>query len=377
MNAARQYWECWEAMTGFRARVKASVERHSVIPQITPEEYLSQRRAELTRQLGQTTLIYLDTKHWVSLCDVLVKRTKDTPIYDNILGLLEALRQRNRICCPLSAGLFSELMKQSDPTTRQATARMMDFLSGGVCLHNWLAVAKAEFGRHICRALRIRNLEEAAFPVWTKVGFWAGEQTFKFLDEAANDSAVMEKVHIDLRWDMTCEDYQSMPNWIRTPDSFAAAWMAESEQVKTRQAETMQTFPMLVRERRRQLLAALKDTLLPMLALCRGTLGSPDEHVAAVLGPIYEGRDPQALPSLEVVAGLDAALTLDTARKVQANDMEDYLHAAQALPYCDAFFCDNFMAQKLRYKPLEFGKVYQTEIGSRPEEIVVYLESLS
>ena len=64
-------------------------------------------------------------------------------------------------------------------------------------------------------------------------------------------------------------------------------------------------------------------------------------------------------------------------RKVQANEMEDYLHVAQALPYCDALFCDNFMAQKLRPKPLEFGNVYQTEIGSRSEEIVAYLESLS
>jgi hypothetical protein len=61
---------------------------------------------------------------------------------------------------------------------------------------------------------------------------------------------------------------------------------------------------------------------------------------------------------------------LDTKRKVQANDLEDYLHAAQALPYCDAFFCDNFMSQKLRSKQLEFGRVYKTEIGSRPEEIV-------
>jgi hypothetical protein len=114
-----------------------------------------------------------------------------------------------------------------------------------------------------------------------------------------------------------------------------------------------------------------------MLALCEGLPGSPNDHVKVVLGPIYEGCDPHALPSLEVVAGLDAAITLDIARKVQANDMEDYLHAAQALPHCDAVFCDNFMAQKLKNRPLEFGKIYQTEIGSRPEEIVAYLKSIN
>ncbi|HMJ67085.1 MAG TPA: hypothetical protein VK615_17205 [Candidatus Binatia bacterium] len=82
------------------------------------------------------------------------------------------------------------------------------------------------------------------------------------------------------------------------------------------------------------------------------------------------------MPSLEVVASLDAALTLDTAKKVQANDMEDYLHAAQALPYCDALFCDDFMALKLRNKPLEFGKHYQTEIASHPDELLAHLKSL-
>src|SRR5450759_4843306 len=106
MNAIRQDWEHWEATTDFRARVQASVARHNAVPEITPEDYLSQKRIELARQLDGKKLIYLDTKHWVNLCDVLVKRKKDAPVYETILGLLEALRQRNRICCPLSAALF-------------------------------------------------------------------------------------------------------------------------------------------------------------------------------------------------------------------------------------------------------------------------------
>ena len=114
-----------------------------------------------------------------------------------------------------------------------------------------------------------------------------------------------------------------------------------------------------------------------MLALCQGMAGSPDDHVAAVLGPVHDGQDPNALPSLEVIAGLDAAICMESKRKVQPNDMLDYLHAAQALPYCDALFCDNFMSQKMRNKPLEFGKVYHTKIGSRPEEILQFLKSLT
>ncbi len=377
MTNADQDWAHWAAATGITRRGQELVEDHRCAQEITAEEYLAKRRIELARELGGKKLIYLDTKHWVNLCHVVVQSPKREAIYDTMLGLLEVLRQKGRICCPVSSTLFLELMKQSDACTRQPTARIMDFLSGGLCLQNWLDLAKAEFGRHICRTLHIGKQEEATFPTWTKVGYWAGEHTFKFPDEAGEDSTIMEKVYIDLRWEMTCEHYQAMPQWTPKPDALAAAWVKESEQAKARQAQVKQSFPTLVRERRRQLLAALQDTLLPMLALCQTVPGTPDEHVTAVLDPIYEGHDMQALPSLEVVAGLDAAVTLDTARKVQVNDIEDYLHAAQSLPYCDALFCDNFMAHKLRSKPLEFGKVYQTEIGSRPDEIVAYLESLA
>lgn len=186
----------------------------------------------------------------------------------------------------------------------------------------------------------------------------------------------MEKVYTDLRWEMTCADYQSMPGWSPTPETLYANWIADSENAKARQAQSKQSIQQLARGRRLQLLQALRSTLFPMLSLCSKSSEPRENHVPAVYDPIYEGCDPQALPSLEIVAGLDAAITLDITRKVQANDMEDYLHAAQALPYCDALFCDNFMAQKLRSKQLNFGKIYQTEVGSRPEEILAYLKAL-
>jgi hypothetical protein len=376
MSGANHEWSSWEASIGFQRRVQEALKRHRDIPNKTASEYLAERRVELARELEGKKLIYLDTKHWVNLCHVVVQSSRQLAIYDEVLHLLESTRQKGRICCPVSSTLFLELLKQNDDSTRQPTARIMDFLSGGVCLQNWLDLAKAEFGRHICRVFNICDTRADAFPTWTKVGFWAGEHTFTAPGDEPEDGPVMERVYIDLRWQMTCEEYQAMPDRIPTPDAFWIAWVAEAERAKSHQKIARETFAHLVRDRRRQLLSALKDTLLPMLALCQGLPGSPDHHVKLVLGPIYEGRDPHALPSLEVVAGLDAAITLDIARKVQANDMEDYLHAGQALPHCDAVFCDNFMAQKLKNRPLEFGKTYQTEIGSRPEEILAYLKNL-
>lgn len=70
--------------------------------------------------------------------------------------------------------------------------------------------------------------------------------TFEFPEDVTNDGALMEKVYIDLRWEMTCEEYQAMPGWIPTLDDFAADWVAASEQERCRQARARQSFPSLV-----------------------------------------------------------------------------------------------------------------------------------
>lgn len=374
--SVQEGWAGWGEATGVQRRVKESAQRHRASPDISSAAYLATKRTELAEELQGKRLIYLDTKHWVNLCHVVVQAHQQKGIYDDILHLLGTLRQKGRICCPVSAALFMELMKQNDISTRSATARTMDFLSAGVCLQNWLQLARAEFGRHVCRVFPIGLEIEVVFPIWTKIGYWAGEHSVEFPMEGFEDNAVLEKVYTDLRWEMTCEDYQIMPSWTPTPKSLYDAWLKDAELAKSQRSSANLSFQTLVQTRRRQLLEALRGEWSQLWALCKGQPGGPDDHVRKVLDPIYDGSDPNALPSLEVVAGLDAAITLDKTRKVQANDLEDYLHAAQALAYCDAFFCDNFMAQKLRHRPLEFGKVYKTHIGSRPEDILGYLKTL-
>ena len=371
-----QEWERWWAEAGLQSRLDEAFRKHLSSPETTFDEHLAKRRVDLNHELEGKKLVYMDTKHWVNLCHVVLKTRHATPLYTEVFGLLKLLRQKSRICCPVSATLFEELMRQTDKSTRQATAQVMDSLGGGACLQNWLDLAKAEFGRHICQLFQIEKDQEMFFPIWTKVGYRQGESSFEFLENTAEKSVALEKAFFDVEWDMSLEQAQSMPGWIPTPDSFSAAWVQEARRAKHHQAQSPRNFKQLVQDRRRQLLSAFKSTLLPLLALCRGIPGSPKEQVAAVFDPIYQGKNPNAMPSLEVVAALDAAITLDTRRGVQANDLEDYIHAAQALPHSDALFCDNFMAQQLRTKPLEFGMVYRIEIGSRPEEILGYLKTL-
>jgi hypothetical protein len=378
MTTDENKWEQWEAATGFRDRVQKLAEKHRCDRATSPEKYLAQRRSELACEIENKNLIYLDTKHWVNLCNVVVLSSQKKPIYDDILGLLELLRQKRRICCPVSSSLFMELMKQNDISTRQATARIMDYLSGGVCVRYWLEQIQFEFVAHVHRTFHGELLDKSLIPTWTKAGYWAGEHTIDFPNLSIEESDLMEKVYIDLHWDMTFEDYQIMPDWNPPPDEFADAWVKAAIASRISPTEPRPNFNKLVKKSRIQLLTALKDQLLPLLAaLHHSSPATIDDDFSIVFDPIYEGRDPNALPSVEIVAGLDVAIALESHRNVQANDILDFLHAAQALPYCDAVFCDNFMAQKMKNRPLEFAKIYKTEIGSRPEEIIAYLNTLN
>ena len=186
-------WEEWFATVDFRRWVQEFADKHRGDPQLSAEEYLGQKGADLAGELEDQELIYLDTKYWVNLRHVVVQSPLLIPIYDEILGLLELLRQKKRICCPMSSALFEELMKQSDTSTRLKTARMMDYLSGGVCIQNWLHLIEMEFARHVYRTLKGGDANEATFPIWTKTGYWAGEHTVTFPHLPGQDSVAMVK----------------------------------------------------------------------------------------------------------------------------------------------------------------------------------------
>ena len=72
LNTTLNDWAEWESKTNFRRRVRDLAEKHRGFRNVTPEAYLSSKHTELCRELADKTIIYLDTKHWVNLCHVVV-----------------------------------------------------------------------------------------------------------------------------------------------------------------------------------------------------------------------------------------------------------------------------------------------------------------
>lgn len=102
-------------------------------PQITADEHARHRIIELGEWVMARDRIYLDKCFWIYLRDARM-RVPCPPGTSDLLDALVAGVAAGRLVCPISDALFLELMKQSDLTTRGATAELIDELSCSVTL---------------------------------------------------------------------------------------------------------------------------------------------------------------------------------------------------------------------------------------------------
>jgi hypothetical protein len=351
-----------------------SIARHERSPEVSEVEYLKQKHAELSALLAGKKLIYLDTCHWVNLRHVMLQSEKRQPPYDQILGQLEKLRSKDQICCPVSQALFEELMKQSDTKSRTATANLMDYMSGGVCVQNWIDLVRLEWRQFIAETLLEVKGSGSSLNAFTKAGFWAGEH---IVPVPHCGELVGRKLYIDMRWAMTFQDYQAIPGFTKTPDSLTDAFVAEATERKLQAEKHGLNFSYLVGKNRIALVNSMKNDFFPILEkMCPPTREIADMNISALMRQLVDNPTPWNMPSFQIVAGAGAAIAAK-GRRTRPNDALDMVHAAVAIPYCDAFFCDNPMANLFREKPLEYQKAYETTILSQPTEIAAYLDSIS
>lgn len=173
---------------------------HRQHPEVSPELHLRQKHLGLLKALDARTLIYLDTNHWIHLRHVLLNDSKALPAYRDILHLLDKLARGKRVLCPVSFPLFLELMKQKDQTTRLATARLMDCLSGGVCFQHPYLIQRLELRQIMLRGILREKAPDLRDQVWTKVGFIAGEMLPFHKGFSEEDMRFLQKLSIDGMW---------------------------------------------------------------------------------------------------------------------------------------------------------------------------------
>lgn len=360
----------------FRNLSSQSFEKHAATPDISSDTHFALKHRELQSALAGKKLLYLDTNHWINLRHVVLNSPMERPGYRAILGLLQKLQNDGRVCCPFSFLLFLELMKQSDPNTRIHTARIMDQLSDGVCFQFPLEMARLELRQHVMKSLPGIKSSNLGAWVWTKVGFLGGEliPTITVLPEKTN--WLIQKAWIDLMWVVRLEQMlSSLDSFSHAEDFWERYAAASNADAVFYRSSKLPYEEVLQREKALLIRKLIADELQPICQEMWDVF--PQCRDVSNLHRLPEADySPWVLPSLQICAGINAADMLST-MKFDAHDLLDFQHAAMAIPYCDALFCDNPLATRLRNKPCQFGQIYGKTILGNAQEIFEFLTQLS
>jgi hypothetical protein len=173
---------------------------HRATLDIPVDEHVRRRVIELGEWVMARERVYLDKCFWIHLR---AARTK-SPSPPGATGLLASLTAgvaAGRLICPVSDALFVELMKQTDPTTRNATAELIDDLSLGVTLSPELTRVATEVA-HFFHAGVGHSVHPLEHLVWTKVPYILGIQHPVATALPEDEQLVMQKAFVDHLWEV-------------------------------------------------------------------------------------------------------------------------------------------------------------------------------
>lgn len=352
------------------------------------DTYTFSKRLVLGAQLMAMKRIYLDTKHWVHLRDVEMGRPR-TAEHKALFDRLDLLLHQGNTICPISYSVFVELMRQSDLTTRLATARVVGRFSKHCCILPPDHVMEREvmcFLRHAITPWK--NVHPVHHIVWTKNAFILGETSLNVAAPIPKLAAnAMTKSMDDLLWSLTTEDLINQlghrSEWkddlSRCAERLTYGKMAGGSSTPFGEVFLQEVHGGL----------SLYDLAFGKLLLHishefgfdgkvpRKDLKRAGKNVANLIYSYFKaGRDGTILPSVHIQSGLHAALRCDPNRRYKEGDVEDFRHATAAIGYFDAFCTDKSLCHLIRTKPLEYDKVYGRRVVSEDREMLEMLDNL-
>lgn len=349
--------------------------RHRGMSEVTASDHLDSLQRELQEEISSKTVVYLDTCHWIRMREWVTDHPKKSFVYGDILDRLRQLRKSNRIICPISYPLYQELMKQSDTASRESTARLMDELSGGVCLQREETLLRSEIYKTVTDSVFGRSVPIKNSQVWTKIG-WMLHEKFP-VSEAFNpdDNIYIQKVILDANWKMSFEDILEEIDQSRFPHlDGSLITLAYNSDFSFYKGKNISFAKILEREKGLMFHLKVKE---PFLEIAKEIFDKYPDEVAKKVEGGHSKRlpDPFLLPSMQIIAGINTVF-ITSGAPFKANDLADSEHASLALPYCDLFFCDGPLAHKLKVKPLELGKTFEAVVISDPKVFLNFASDL-
>lgn len=362
--------------------------RHKGEPDKSLESYLKERRLELGRSIEHRKKIYLDTNYWLILRDNKIGRSNRSEV-TILLDLLQEGIKLEKLICPISADIFIEILKQSDPVTLKCSVELIDMLSCGVSILGpeervrmelLYFVHKYKSGEESCHSQMIF--------AWNKIAYALGFTSFCNTQFSPEDELAAQKAFLDQMWEVSLFDMintigiDKLRNIPRLPDISndlnvgKRNHMQENKSFKelflSELAGILDIYDPVLEE----IFAHLyeKETGTP---ISKAELHSSDES-RMFANLIYHSFDrnrlSDELPSLRIPATLHAAIRWDTDRKYKPTDLHDIHHAAGALPYFDFFLTEHSLRHLLTRTDLALDDLYSCRVISDSKQAVTEIK---
>tara|TARA_R100001480_G_scaffold136521_1_gene133634 strand:- start:10747 stop:11865 length:1119 start_codon:yes stop_codon:yes gene_type:complete len=365
-----------------------TLDKHLQYPDISVQSYLRSKTLELAEDLEVKELVYLDTKFWLILRDVTLGNRRcpmSVALYERCFEL-----KRNGICVfPVSQDVILEVMKQSDETTRVATAKVIDTLSDGVCLISLRERVGLEALQFIADKTGV-DVYPVERLVWTKIVYALGFVSSKpDLDTAYN--LAIQKAFIDQMWTATLTDMVKMIGFDEKTAELLKVDIADSQnEGKFKYANQNNSFRQMFQSELAGFLDVWEPELklvMPRLYFLKTGVFPNEEQVEACETPssvskmIYNlfrlQKITNELPTFRIVSGLHAAARWDTKRNYENNDFYDFQHAACALPYTDYFFTEAHLKHAITQGMTGYDSLYCCTVVAKVSEALKCLEDIS
>jgi len=351
-----------------------SVSHHRANPSVSHFDYTKQRLQRLFGELGGKQVIYLDVCHWINLRHVWLQSALAQPTYDTILRLSLGLLNKGAILCPVSGPIFQELMKQSDPKSRAATANLIELFSHGVTL-----VPLEEAFVHQCYGFLVSKDGAESTRSWrvSKIGLWFDDRPVKSAWWSEEIADIWDKVSVDLRWELRVCDCQELVGRGHSPVSRERPFFEKWASLPAQQKRMRRSFRDLTRECRLDLAKEFRHDAVERLEPVLGKLIGQGwlERLDTELATFGAADDFGKIPCCEILAGMCAAQVF-RGGKIRPNDLLDFLHASMGIPASAGYFCDKPMECLARNKLLNLDKVFGVKVSGDPLELLGYLKQV-
>jgi len=365
------------------------IDQHRLTPNISLPEHVQACQKELADSLKNKTSIYLDVKFWIMLREAVFGFRCDL-LATELLRLLRELVARNKAFCPISESTFVELLKQSDPRSRAATAQLIDEFSLGVTLVPLEQRIASELEQFFRSVLNNNSTRVHELPVWSKLSYVLGHVHPTGMDFDSHTELAIQKAFFDHMWTLPLSEMIRRVGDVPASELMAFDVIAanlNSENAK--HSGELRSFEHCYATEVAGAIDAFASSALDVISkLWSEQSGHPAQTFEkeqrvyeqycrnALAAAMAKRSTKQQLRSLHIYACLHAYFRWDKLQRFKPNDFYDFRHAAAALGYCSAFFTEKALRATVTAKHVALDELFGCRVIADLAEAVDFLRAV-